>query len=357
MFNPNRLILAQKRRRLTARTLAEKAGLSPVTITRLKESNNPEPSTVSALSKALSFPIDFFFGDDIDIPTKDSVSFRSLSAMTAREREAALAAGSLAYLVSDWVTSRFNLPEIDLLDFSHTREPDSSARTLRQHWGLGEKPISNVIKLLESKGIRVFALSENTKNVDAFSCWRDNIPYIFLNTFKTAERSRYDALHELGHLVLHRHGGGQGREVENEANKFASYFLMPSADVISHIPRVNSLDQLVQAKKRWGVSVAALAYRLHKMGLISDWHYRTFCIQINKRFGKSEPNGLDAERSVVWEKVFRELWNDGITKEKVAKELAIPIDELESLVFGLLGSYKTQDDIKKSRSKTDLRLA
>ncbi|QOJ23827.1 MAG: ImmA/IrrE family metallo-endopeptidase [Gammaproteobacteria bacterium] len=356
MFNPHRLIIARKRRGLTSKELAELVGLSPITITRLEKSGNPEPSTIDALSKVLGFSNEFFFGNDVDMLTRNSASFRSLTAMTAKERESALAAGSLAYLTSDWVTSRFNLPNVDLIDFSREREPEYAAQTLRQHWGLGEQPISNVIKLLESKGIRIFSLSEDTKNVDAFSCWRNGIPYIFLNTFKTAEHSRFDALHELGHLVLHKHGEAKGREIEREANQFASFFLMPSADLISHIQFVSSLDQLIKAKRRWGVSVAALTYRLHKTELISDWQYRAFCIQINKKFGTSEPNGLDREKSVVWEKVFRELWNEGITKKDIAEELAIPIEEIESLVFGLVGSFKSINEIIKNKEQFKLRL-
>ncbi|MBN4050486.1 XRE family transcriptional regulator [Gammaproteobacteria bacterium AH-315-M22] len=357
MFNPNRLVIARKRRRLSSKELAQRVGLSPITITRLEKSGNPDPSTIESLAKELSFPKDFFYGDDIDLLTKDSASFRSLTAMTAKERDSALAAGSLAYLTSDWISSRFNLPSVDLLDLSHEREPDIAARTLRQYWGLGVQPISNVIKLLESKGIRIFSLSENTRNVDAFSCWRDGIPYIFLNTFKTAERSRFDALHELGHLVLHRHGEAKGREAEKEANKFSSFFLMPSEDILSRAPFVTSLNQLIKAKKRWGVSVSALAYRLHKAGTISDWQYRTFCIQINKRFGITEPNELKREYSVVWEKVFRELWKDGVTRNDLAKELSIPVDEVESLVFGLVGSYNSQNElVNDTKNKPNLRL-
>lgn len=356
MFNPNRLVIARKRRRLTSKELAQRVGLSPVTITRLEQSGNPEPSTIESLAKELEFPMEFFFADEIDIPTKESASFRSLTSMTAKERDAALAAGSLAYLTSDWVASHFNLPEVDLIDLGYEREPDIAARTLRQYWGLGEQPISNVMKLLESKGVRVFSLSENTKNVDAFSCWRNGIPYIFLNTFKTAERSRFDALHELGHLVLHRHGEAKGREAEREANKFASFFLMPSEDVFSRIQFVTSLEQLIRYKKRWGVSISALAYRLHKAGNISDWQYRTFCIQINRKYGVSEPNGLEREQSVVWEKVFRELWNEGITRKDLANKLSIPIDEIENLVFGLIGSYRTPDEIIDDRNKVGLKL-
>jgi Zn-dependent peptidase ImmA (M78 family)/DNA-binding XRE family transcriptional regulator len=343
MFNPKRLSLARKRRRLSSKGFAELIGMSPVTVTRLEKANNePEPETVDLIAKALGFPREFFFGGDVDDLSKDAASFRSLTSMTAREREAALASGSLAYLLSDYISAKFNLPEQKLIDLSHERDPAAAARTVRQAWALGEQPISSMIKLLESKGVRVFSLAENTKNVDAFSCWRNDVPYVFLNTFKSAERSRLDAAHELAHLILHKHGGPrQGRDAEIEANSFASSFLMPKADLTSRLPFVGRLDELVVAKKRWGVSAAALAYRLHKLGILSDWQYRMFCIQINQRgYRNEEPNSLPREESILWKKVFTELWSDRISKNQVAVDLHLPTDELENLVFGLTGEIK-----------------
>ena len=168
------------------------------------------------------------------------------------------------------------------------------------------------------RGVRVFSLAESTKNVDAFSCWRNDEPYVFLNTFKSAVGSPCsDAAHELAHLVLHRHGGPQqGRQAEQEAHTFAASFLMPHADVVATIPFVASLDQLVREKKRWGVSVLALAYLIHKMRVLSDWQYRTFCIQINRKYRDSEPNGLPQERSSIWQMVLTELWKEGIPRRK-----------------------------------------
>jgi len=339
MFNPSRLALARRRRRLTRKALAELIGMSPVTVTRLEKANNePEPGTVDAIAKILGFPREFFFGDDVDGPPRDAASFRSLTAMTATERDAALAAGALAYMLSDWVGARFNLPEPDLIDASQERDAARAARALRQHWGLGEQPISHMVKLLEAKGVRVFSLAENTRNVDAFSCWRNGVPYVFLNTLKTAEHSRFDAAHELGHLVLHKHGGPQqGRSAELEAQLFAASFLMPEADVRAKIPRALSLDQIVVAKRRWGVSVSALAYRLHKLGIFSDWLYRGMVIEMGRRgYRTNEPNGMAREESVVWKKVFSELWHDRITKSHIAADLHVPVDEVENLVFGLV---------------------
>lgn len=159
--------------------------------------------------RALDFPRGFFFAEDVDELPAEAASFRSLSSMTARERDAALAAGAIAYLFNDWVAERFNLPSPDVPELRGDATPEAAAQVVRSNWGLGEQPISSMVKLLESKGVRVFSLCEDTKNVDAFSCWRGERPFIFLNTFKSTERSRFDAAHDLGHLVMHKHGAPQ----------------------------------------------------------------------------------------------------------------------------------------------------
>ena len=353
MFSANRLKIARKRKKLTHKALAERIGVTPLTISRLeKGSTLPELDTLEALVKELSFPKEFFFGDDLDEPSVESASFRSLTSMTAKERDAALSAGALAYLLNGWVEENFNLPDADLIDLGYETDPQNAARTLRQHWGLGERPIGNIINLFESKGMRVFSLSENTKNVDAFSCWRSSTPFVFLNNYKTPEHSRFDAAHELGHLVLHRHGAPQGRKAEIEANQFASSFLMPATDVISTIPRCSSITKLIKVKRRWGVSLAALAYRLNKMRILSDWNYRTICIQISKHGKKKEVNGLGREESEVWKKIFRTLWSERITKDHVATDLHIPLNELENLVFGLVISKPSDDETSSHGSRT-----
>lgn len=269
--------------------------------------------------------------------------------MTARERDAAVAAGALAYEFSDWLQQRFNLPESDIPNFGRQSRPETTARMLREYWGIGEKPIGNFLKLLEAKGIRVFSLAEDTKNVDAFSCWRNGEPYMFLNTYKTAERSRFDAAHELGHLVMHRHGGPSGRESEAEADAFASSFLMPSADVLSIVPRIGQFSQILKLKKRWGVSAAALTYRLNKLGLLSDWMSRGFYIRLREEFQNSEPEGMPQERSVVFDKILTELWKDGLTRSHIARELTIPVEELNGLLFGLLTSVQSETPRKSKR--------
>ncbi|MEA2839051.1 MAG: hypothetical protein QOF41_381 [Methylobacteriaceae bacterium] len=336
MFNSSRLNLARKRRRVTARILAQETGITSVTLSRiLNGTHDPDGKVVASLASALRYPVDFFYGNDIDEIDARAASFRSLTSMTARERDASLAAGSLAFEISDWVNKLFKLPDSDLIDLGHERDPANAARVVRQHWSIGEKPIGNIVHFLETKGVRLFSLSENTRNVDAFSCWRNSEPFVFLNTYKTTERSRFDAAHELGHLVMHKHGGPNQRDAENQANLFASSFLMPRADVIASIPYAPDLKTIIRAKKKWGVSASALAYRLNKLRIISDWQFRTFMIQLNSNNGSKEPDGLPAEKSHVWITVLQELWRDGKTVDVIGRELRLPMEEVRSLLFGL----------------------
>lgn len=338
MFTAMRLSLARKRRGLTKKGLAEAVGVTPHTVLRYESGEMlPSEDVVKKIARTLEFDVAFFDMDEVDEIREEAASFRSMASMTARERDAALASGSIAYIFNDWVERIFELPSSEL-DTLPEEQPEVAARSLRQKWGFGERPIRNLLPALEAKGIRVFSLAESTRTVDAFSVWRGNRPYIFLNTFKSAERSRFDAAHELGHLVLHRHGGPQGRAAEEEADRFASAFLMPPADVKAVAPRVHTLNQVIQLKARWGVSALAMTYRLHKLRSITDWQYRTFCIRLSELGRDKEPNGMARELSSLWQKVLVALWAEKKTKAHIAADLHLPQSEIENLLFGLTNS-------------------
>jgi len=317
--------------------LAEMVGVTSRSITGFERGEiSPSDETVAALSRALRFPQAFFAGPDIDEPLPETASFRAMSNMTAGQRDAALGAGALAVELSRWISSRFDLPEPKVPALRGTH-PEAAADSVRGHWGLGERPIKNVVHLLESQGVRVFSLAEECAEVDAFSFWKQDTPFIFLNTMKSAERSRFDAAHELGHLVLHKHGGPVGRRAEREADQFASAFLMPRGSVLAAAPQLATVDLLIRLKKTWNVSVSALAHRLSDLGLLTEWHYRSICIEIAQRgFRKVEPEGGPRETSQVLHKVFTALREDGVAKADVARELLVHATELDSLVFGLV---------------------
>lgn len=337
LFSPSRLTLARKRRGLTMSRLADAIGVEPRSISAYEKGEfSPDTDRLVAISRALRFPVGFFEGPELDEPSPDNASFRALSRMTAAKRDCALGAGAVALMVNSWLEDRFQLPKAGLPDLGRGAPPEVAAESLRRLWGLGELPVKNMIHLLESKGIRVFSLAIDAVEVDAFSMWRGDTPFVFLNTKKSSEHSRFDAAHELGHLVMHRHGAPQGQVAEREANAFSSAFLMPQGSVLAHAPRMATIDNLIRLKKMWTVSLAALAYRLHALGCLTDWHYRTLCIEISSRgYRKREPEEAQRETSQVWAKVFAMLREDGVTKGDVARDLALPVDEIDQLVFGL----------------------
>jgi len=337
MFNSDRLRTARERRMLTAKGLAERVGVSAVSLSKYENGHEPDEATANRIADALSYPVDFFYRDAPERLDTDAVSFRSLARMKARERRAAEAAGALGIELYEWIDTRFNLPAADLIDLSkERRRPSVAARLLRQHWGLGDRPIGNVLKLVESKGVRVLSLSEATKNVDAYSFWRGDHPYVFLNQEKTAERSIFDTAHELGHLVLHHHADSRtDKEAETQADRFASAFLMPESDVMDYAHHFTA-GQVIAAKKRWKVSAMALAYRLNSLGYISEWNYRSLIIDLGKRgYRSGEPDGIEREVSTVLAKVLSALWSKGLTKNEIAKDLGIPLGEIEALLFRL----------------------
>ncbi|WP_417277096.1 helix-turn-helix domain-containing protein [Castellaniella sp.] len=386
MFNPSRLTLARKRRGMKKRELAEQIGLTEKSVSNYEAGlQEPEITTLGRLSKALRFPEAFFFGDDLEVPSPDVASFRSLSKMTAPQRDSALGAGAVALLLNDWIESRFQLPDPDVPDLGReggaaqgsksdqdsqeseeypsrvsAQDPESAAEMLRAHWGIGEQPVKNMIALLESKGVRVYSLAIDAKEVDAFSMWKGGRPFVFLNTFKSAEHCRFDAAHELGHLVMHQHAQPQGPDLEREANAFASAFLMPKASVLANAPRAAALPSLIRHKKYWLVSTAALNYRLHALGLTTDWTYRTLCIQIAQAgYRTHEPESINHEKSLVLGKVFMALRDDGMSKADVARQLAIQPEEINELTFGLMlnalkGGRRT--DVESKSKKANLQL-
>jgi Zn-dependent peptidase ImmA (M78 family) len=295
----------------------------------------PASDTFAKLHNALNFPAEFFSGDDLDELSPNTVSFRAMTRMSASKRDMALGQGAIALHFSRWLNTKFELPEAKLPDLGQESDPEVAAESLRRVWGIGELSIRNMIHLLEAKGVRVFSLAVDTKEVDAFSVWKDGVPFIFLNMYKSAEHSRFDAAHELGHLVLHKHGGPRGRDAEKEAHLFASAFLMPRGSVIAHAPRFATYPVLIERKKIWLTSVSALSYRLHALGLLTDWQYRGLCVEIAKRGRDTEPNEAPHETSLLLPRMLQSLYEDGITRSQIARELAIPTSELEKLIFGL----------------------
>lgn len=363
-INPKQITFARVRRRLTKAQLAKELGISSRSLQNYESgASAPDLETLARISTLLNFPKQFFFLDE-DMPeiNEHAVSFRKLSKMTDAMKFCTFAAGAIAFKVNQWIEDRFSLPVANLPDLSDL-PPEEAAATLRREWGLGNAPVPNMIHLLESKGIRVFSLAEEAREVDAFCTWHEGKPFIFLNTIKSAERSRFDAAHELGHLVRDvytmQHGQSHSQEMERQADAFAAAFLMPAQSVSVNQPPAYTIKYLMRLKHYWGVSLAALAYRFSSLGLISEWNYRNLCIEISKRgFRTKEPEPMERETSQLLTKVMEILHSRKQGRGEIAESLSLSVYEVDTLTFQLTrlsvipGSYSGasgKKDIPKLR--------
>lgn len=312
-FTPGRLKHARVRRGYSRATLATMSGVSARTITAYENetAGKVTTETLSKLAHALQVPKSYLSASDIDPVDPSTVSFRKLAKTSKRAQGEALAHADLVVELFSHLEERFNLPKNRVPNLSdHT--PEDAAILLRQELRIGDHPIPNMLSILESIGVRVAALPDTCVDIDAFCFFRDASPYVLLNTHKTAERQRFDAAHELGHLVLHngldqtpQQLRDQGRDIESEAHAFAAEFLMPRSAIKSQSMAHASEQRILAARSHWGVSAMALTHRLHKLKLITDWEYRNHTINLTQKgYRTGEPDGRVPDTSKLLRQIF-----------------------------------------------------
>jgi len=337
MLNPTRLTAARKRRGWTLTKLATETGLSRASLSTYENQHqDPSLQTLVTLARALDVEQEFLTGDDLDEIPVESVSFRALSKMTARTRDRGLSSGRIAILINEWIEERFTLPAANIPSLTG-REPAMAAQEVRARWGLGEQPIGNLVHLVEAHGIRVFSLTDDTKDLDAYCLTWHGQPFMLLSREKSGERQRFNAAHELGHLVLHGEDRvPNGPDAEAEANQFAAAFLMPRAGVLAQGLGNASVDRVLQAKTRWNVAAMAMAHRANELGLMTEWAYRSVCVDLSRQgYRRGEPNGIPHESSILLTKVLQQLRanNNGIGT--IAADLGLNTAEVQAYMLGL----------------------
>lgn len=346
-MNGKRLMVARLRKGLSRPELAEMLGVSARTIGGWEAETTAVPQDrIAAIAQALGFSAEFFkLANPASVGTS-AVSFRSLSRKSATQRDAALAMCDLAVDLAAWFDPKFGRGAAAIPDLSG-ENCEFASDLLRREWGLGHAPISNMIHLLEAKGVRVFALPENCREIDACSFWQDDKPFMLIDTNRSSERTRFNLAHELGHLVLHRHGAPMGQDAEKEANAFASSFLVTLESIQRHLPRHITIDTLLKLKHRWSVSAAALAYRLNKVGYLSDWHYKSMVIEMRRRgYHEKEPDPVPRETSYVHDLALRALREKGISLRQISDQTRLPMPEIVGMLQGLAPVAISEHDIQ-----------
>ena len=103
-------------------------------------------------------------------------------------------------------------------------------------------------------------------------------------------RIRFDMAHELGHILLHPWSEDleaitkdEFKARERQANMFASAFLLPrdsfGKDIASYPTDLKYYQFL---KNKWKVSIQAMIYRTHQLGIMSDNQYQYLMRQVSK---------------------------------------------------------------------------
>jgi Zn-dependent peptidase ImmA (M78 family)/transcriptional regulator with XRE-family HTH domain len=339
-FDPDELTLARKFRGLRKNELAQAVGVTPAALSQYElGQSRPSPAVLARLALALGVPVRFFVLGHSKPMTPSAAHFRSLRATTQLERDQALAFGQLAWRLTTGIEKYIQLPAPRIPHVALTAAepgsvgPAAVARQARESMGIGAGPVPHVVRLLEAHGAVVIGLPVTSRRVDAFSHWYGSRPLVFLNPMKDDKaRSRFDAAHELGHLVLHHDAEPGNRIVENQAHDFAAEFLMPREEIAGELPRRLDWARLFQAKRRWGVSLKALVYRAHKLGVLGESAYRAGMVTL-ARWGDPEPGDLGPrETPVLLTKAIQMLAETGVDLEMIAKDTGLAADTVQEII-------------------------
>lgn len=354
-FVGERLREAREARGLTAIALAEILGITRQAVSLYESGeSSPQPDMMPEIADKLSLPISFFMRPAVPKHNTNAVFFRSMAAATKSDRGRG---GSritwlfeilVPYLRQFVSFPRVNFPALSVPDNPlqlSNNDIEELAAKLRGSWGLGEGPISNVVLLLENNGCLVTRMGLDSPALDAFStyCVHDNTPYIVLGGNKgSAVRSRFDAAHENAHIVLHKNfkvdrlkNPAEFKMVEQQANRFASAFLIPRNKFADDFC-VPTLDAFQALKAKWLVSIGMLIMRAHQLGFITEEHSQRLWINYNRRgWRKAEPldDKLPIEQPVVLRRACKLIIDAKVrTPQQLLADIPLSAKDVEELL-------------------------
>ena len=316
-FQSGRLRLARELEGVSQSDLAGLASVTPAAISQFESGDaNPSEETLGLMAKALGIPVVFFRKP---LAETHEGFFRSLRKSSVAQRRRARSLAHLVHDLADESAGKALLAELSLprlpVDTLDVRSPliAQAAREVRAAWRVHSGPIPDVVRLLEQHGILVLRLPLDAAEVDAFSLPFADRPVVVLGEDKgDRARSRFDAAHELGHLVMHGESVWGVKEVEDQAHKFAAEFLMPADEIRHELPARPDWPTLFSLKRRWHVSIAALLMRAKDLDVMSPAAYTTAMKGMSARgWRRAEPIPLgDPERPAVTAQLLRVAKDD-----------------------------------------------
>lgn len=301
-FNPNMLILARESRGLNQYDLADLLNIDQSYISKIELNLRPvNDELVDKLSKVLKFPRNFFFENENIYP---SISYhRKRQSLNKKELEKIYANINIIrihikkLLLSTEIVND-NIPFLD----SDLESPQKLAKSLYQRWKLPKGPIQNLTNVIENEGGIIIDFDFGTKLIDGLSLVVKNFPpLIFINKDFPGDRLRFTLAHELGHIVMHSF---YSETMEAEANLFAAELLMPEDEIAPYLEEL-TLNKLIDLKRHWKVSIAALIERAYQLDKISKRKKQHFYTLLNKQgYRYQEPVDIPHEQGTILKELF-----------------------------------------------------
>lgn len=306
-FYGERLTEARLARGLSAVALADVVGVTPQSIYQYeKNKQNPRADVLDAIASRLNVPRSYFLRPPA--PLDDAPIFwRCRESATSLARSRAEIRLRWVKDILDHLAGFLDFPSVSLPEIGvpeNFREIDrdfleSAALSVREQWRLGTGPMPDLLLEIENHGIVVSRIHMGAEKQDAFSqvSRRTGTPFMVLSRDKaSAVRQRFDAAHELLHVLAHRsvpdkrlNTKSDNKVIEEQAHYFAGALLLP-ADQFSQELWAPTLDAMLALKDRWKVSVGVMIKRCENLGLIDrDGAQRLWINYTRRGWRKQEP--------------------------------------------------------------------
>lgn len=305
----------------------------------------PSESTIASLASVLEVEPEFFTADAADQEVHLPAFFRSLRATPVKDRKRARNIAQLVHRLASVVGAHVEMPKRDIpsipcdpfedADERH-RQAERAAGQVRRAWSLPRGPVQDVIRTMERHGVICARLRFNEERVDAFSVAFSDYPVAVLTSDKEKwDRSRFDAAHELGHVVMHGETAG-APEVERQANEFAAAFLMPASDIRGELPTRADWQQLLDLKETWGTSVASLLYRARTLKVMPEKTYvGASKVMAARGWKRHEPLSRPIESPHVLNRALSRAKTGGLPLDRLRREASIPADIFREICAGI----------------------
>jgi len=353
-FSGSRLREAREARNLSVIDLSDLTGVTRQAIYSYEtDKSSPSADVLAKLAAATNMPEAFLLRPEREADERITY-FRSMASTTKTERRRAERRMGWLEDITEYLSAYVDLPQLRLPvvdipdDFMLLSDQDIEDATdaVREQWRLGPGPISNMVVLLENHGVVVGRDELQADTLDGLSrCSADSKRgFVFIATDKgSPARWRFDAAHELGHLLLHGSlrpeqltRTEQFRKIEQQAHRFAAALLLPLAPFGEDLFGVN-LDTLRSIKPKWNVSIAMMIRRARDADLINSDEQRRLWIQMSRRRWRTEEpfdrsTGIEEPR--LLRRSFEMLLESGQqSASDVTAKLALPASDIESLAF------------------------